>query len=775
MGDPCITCNLPAKNHRIRVRNRSEYYKNYKKENPDKITLYNQNRKRFYDRVAVGIDGEGWTDPETGKHHYSYIAACTATEVLGEIHSPYGLRTSEIFDWLLSLKQPDGSLFVGFSIGYDITKWFENLPESTNYLLNHMEYRKGKFGTRPVRWDKFRIDRMSTRFTLRDEDNHKITIWDLFKFFGKAFVESLKDWNIGDQTVWDHIQAMKDKRGNFSQIGSEEQEYCKSECMLLASMCETLITAHKEAGIKLAQYYGPGSTASAMLKTMNAKAETAIIPEVMRECAEKAFFGGRFEISRAGPISGVYSYDIASAYPFAMTQLPCLKHGKWELVKKPTIQELENAVAACIHYRLPRYDNLRAIDIPDTSLVKGYVDISGQACTSEAWGPFPYRTSDGNILFPVVSEGGWLWKDEFFIGLKNFPNVTWKEAWILKQSCDCERPFANQIADYYNKRLEWGKEGRGIALKLGINSCYGKRAQRVGSAPYHCIVSAGMITSKCRAMLLEGVCLASNRWDIISLATDGIQATCELDLVIPPFTGTEETANRITRNNAEKPEGAKDRNKKVYPLGAWEKKDDGQTRNQHIIRPGMRFVPNSSKISDTAARGLGVRTLHQNREIVQEQWDGNICSIGGRDKPRSKSGPMTDVYIQQPTIFMGCKSSIRASTGARAALQLVRAGKATLSEIQDALYGAFDRDKNYGKWLKPEPRVVSYKSLPKRPMHEPGTYRLMPWVLDRASGESVAYGKAAVSALVKEKRELEDLEAEQPDRDQFPTPGEDGA
>ena len=60
-------------------------------------------------------------------------------------------------------------------------------------------------------------------------------------------------------------------------------------------------------------------------------------------------------------------------------------------------------------------------------------------------------------------------------------------------------------------------------------------------------------------------------------------------------------------------------------------------------------------------------------------------------------------------------------------------------------------------------------------MHEPGTYRLMPWVLDRASGESVAYGKAAVSALVKEKRELEDLEAEQPDRDQFPTPGEDGA
>ena len=33
--------------------------------------------------------------------------------------------------------------------------------------------------------------------------------------------------------------------------------------------------------------------------------------------------------------------------------------------------------------------------------------------TYAAWGPVPFRLADGNILFPVASEGGWRWKDEY--------------------------------------------------------------------------------------------------------------------------------------------------------------------------------------------------------------------------------------------------------------------------------------------------------------------------------------------------------------------------
>ena len=740
---PVCSCGLPAQNHRIRVRNRTEEKREYYKDHKNRFIEYRKKRQRnhphVYTRIAIGLDGEGWTDA-SGKHHYSYIAACTKDECLGELYDSNGLSTSAIFEWLLRLKQPEGAIFVGFALGYDITKWIEDMPESCLYLLNHSEYRQGKFRSRPVRWRQFKVNRMSTQFAVADEEGRKITVWDFFKFFGKSFVKSLEDWKIGTPEIRESIQSMKDKRGSFEGIHQQEQDYCKSECMLLAQLAETLIAAHKDAGIKLAQYYGPGSTASAMLKAMGAKEQTAVIPDSMRDAAEKAFFGGRFEISRAGPVNGVYSYDIASAYPFAMTQLPCLRHGRWEWVKNPKIREIEDAPAACIRYKLPMHDKLKIIELPESSMVKAYVDIEGKACENEAWGPFPYRVSDGNILFPVVSEGGWVWKDEFLVGLQNFPNVVLREAWILRQSCDCGLPFAQKMAGYYNQRLEWGKEGKGIALKLGVNACYGKRAQRVGSAPFHCVVSAGMITAKCRAMLLLGIALSEDRWKIISVATDGIQATCKLNLPIPPFTGTEEVAKA----------------KGKYPLGAWECKEDGKPQNQHIIRPGMRFVPESEKQSDTAARGLGVRTLHNSKNLILDAW---------------KRSPMGDVYIQQPTMFMGCKVSVRANQRARDALTLVRMGKATISDIADEVYGGFERDKNYGNWIKPEPRAVSYTSLPKRPMHD-GSYRLLPCALNSASGESVAYGKAATSALAREAEQLKTLVSEQPDQDAFPTLGE---
>ena len=40
------------------------------------------------------------------------------------------------------------------------------------------------------------------------------------------------------------------------------------------------------------------------------------------------------------------------------------------------------------------------------------------------------------------------------------------------------------LSEYYETRLQWGKEARGIVLKLGMNSVYGKLAQSVGSHRY---------------------------------------------------------------------------------------------------------------------------------------------------------------------------------------------------------------------------------------------------------------------------------------------------
>lgn len=798
-GDPCVKCGLPLSVHRV-TRSREEYYARYRADNSgviaDRRATYQRTPKskairRAWrrlnpsERIILGIDGEGWTDSVTGEHHYSYLCASTSEgrywEVEGESDLPghegdtayrRGLKSEAIFDFLLAL--PQQCLVVGFSLGYDTTKWIENMPPMSIHFLNHPELRPGKWGPRGIWWSRYRINRVSTKFSLEliskriledqsaIESTRRVVVWDLFRFFGKAFVPALKDWKTGSPEELEAIQSMKDQRGNFQGIDEREKLYCRSECRLMAQMAETLVQAHDDADLKLRTYYGPGSTASIMLGKMHAKENTAKIPDEMQRIVDMCFFGGRFEHSWVGPVQKLWSYDIASAYPFATTQIPCLRHGEWRLVRRPTVDQLRSASAAAVHWRLPMCDGIRIVDQSLGEKLQRAVKVKGRAA-NRAWGPFPFRLEDGNILFPVVAKGGWVWKQEYLAALDSgvFPNVECSEAWIWYPSCDCPPPFASAISDYYCLRLEWGKDGKGLVVKLGLNSWYGKRAQRIGHPPFQCITTAGIITSTCRGMLLTAAGHASNAWTITGFATDSIQSTEPLTLPKPPYTGTEEKAR-------EKGKGA---------LGDWTC-DQKTGEDTFLIRPGMRFKINCSKCSKTvrecacsdcpkckksaiecmcdsktAARGIGVRTLHNNRAKVLDAWDEVPCS---------------DITIQQPPVFWGSKSCIRPTTETRETLELLKLGKLDMKHVLDAMAGGFVRDEKYGRWLTPDPRKLSYSPFPKRPrmIDAPGTSarRMLTWALDDSQGESLPYGVTDVSEIVRELQELKMLESEQPDQ-----------
>lgn len=719
-GDPCSKCGLPQSRHRKRNRG---------KERAAYMRAWHEAKKKGEIHI-IAIDGEGYTD-DNGNHRYTYMAAASANELVSEVENPRGLRTVEVFEFLLDL--PKEALKTGFSLGYDITKWIEDMPNGAIYQLNHPESRPGPKGPLAVHWRQYFINRVSSRFSVREgypKGSHKgdrspqprnAVIWDLFKFFGKAFVKALEDWKVGNTEELAAIQDMKDKRGVFKGISEAEKAYCRSECRFMAEMADKLLTAHVDADLKLKNYYGPGSTASIMLDRMGAKEQIAIVPAEMQHAVDCAYAGGRFEHSCVGPFydkkKNAYGADIASAYPYAMTQMPCLLHGKWELItnKKVLQRKIERAPAACVHYRLLSYDNLRFQPIemhPEDTFQQ--VAAVGQPCY-EPWGPFPYRCTDGNILFPVVSPGGWVWQDEFLAGQKHFPNVEATEAWILNQRCSCGNPFFYKIAQYYNLRLEWGKEGKGIVVKLGMNSCYGKRAQRAGKGPYRCLVSAGIITSFTRAMLIEAIFRASDPWNVGSLATDGVMAREELDLPKPLATGTHDQAKKYGKS----------------PLGKWETKP--VLGGVHLIRPGLRFPlsltdDDKTIMANVAARGLGTRVLFKNRQIMMEEWDEN---------------PMRDVRIQQPDLFMGAKSSI--------------------VQHKD---GDYERHDKYGKWETPEPRKVSYASIPKRPtcLGPDEGFRLTTWALSSGMAESAPYTRTQQSALARHAADMKTLEWEQPDQ-----------
>lgn len=675
-----------------RHRSRADYFRAYNAERGRRASK----AETSGERLVIGIDGEGYT-LKNGSHRYVYMAAASPHGTVSELRNPKGLSAEQVFAWLLTL--PRKALLVGFSLGYDRTKWVESWPDERVWRLMRPEERKAEDGQpMPVEHNGYRVNLVSTRMTVkRVEDGEHRAVWDVWKFFQSSFVSAMTKWDVGAESERAFIAKQKDRRGAFRGIGKREERYCQDECRLLAMLTEKLLLAHEEAGLKLRSYYGPGSTAASLLAEMGAERQKAHVPKGMALAVACAYFGGRFECSRVGPqvptelitlpdgrrVPGFFAYDIASAYPYATTQLPCLdaRHGKWVRRKNGRLKD-RHSIATLVRF-----------------------EVRPSKRANPAWGPLPHRTPSGDILFPLESAGGWAWVGEFKAARKLHPGVTALETWTWKPTCTCGPPFAERVRELFELRKEWGKSAKGMVLKLALNSLYGKSAQRQGSGRFRCMVRAGLITSLTRAKLLHAVSLAKDPWDILELATDSVLSRTPL-----PGLGAVQ---------------------KSPALGDWEEKPwEG---GAFLMRPGVRFpILPDAEAASTAARGVGMKTIHKNRARIVRLWE---------------KAPMESVTLATPSFFHGAKLSVRAGWG---------------EVTDDGRDPKWTRAPEYGRWTE-ETRTLSYKPTPKRAAVNPD-YSLEPHRLPRSKGcESVPYGVAGRSVIGDELEAMRELEEEQPE------------
>jgi hypothetical protein len=520
------------------------------------------------DRRIIGIDGEGLG---RGPHRYVYLAACeapTAASLTAETpaRAPQAwdvtarkgrrLTTVQALDMILSL--PDRALIVGFAFaGYDVTKILTDLPDAALWSLMHPDTRRrvidGKEICVSVKWGAYRLNLQNRTLTVRKGPRRR-SVHDVFKFFQCSFVKALTDWGVATDAELAHMRGMKDRRARFSDRQLPTiAAYCRQECVYLARLFRKLLDAHAQAGIALGRYDGPGSSAKVLLRKMGVLKHRGEIPAAMDHAVSCAYFGGRFEHARAGAVAGkIYSYDLASAYPYAATALPCLAHGRWRLVERPTARQLDGAAAACVRW-------------------------TGGATHDAPWGALPVRSDEGTIVFPLAGAGGWAWGNEFRAA-QRYGNFRAVAAWLL-DGCDCPPPFA-ALADTYRARVQLGKDGAGRAFKMASNSCYGVLCQSVGKAPFRCLVWAGMITSDTRAELLR--MMLPDPASVIMLATDGLYARHRLPMRAPRDTGTGDLP---------------------VPLGAWEQKT-ASADGVFLVRPGIYFPTGAQTADHVKARGI---------------------------------------------------------------------------------------------------------------------------------------------------------------------------
>lgn len=698
-------------------------------------------------RRAIAIDGEGVTLPESGEHVYRYMAACRSDgKVLGELYDEAGILTLDALDFLAGLPKvdEDGVPYLGifgYGLGYDITKFLEGLSSRNLYNLFHADQAEGR-----VKTGKYRLSMLGKCLDVVDrkapKGEKKTLVWDLLKGFQSTFVKALKAWEVGSKRQHDRIEEMKKKRGQFVRESYESVTgYCKEECALLAELVEKYVRAHAEAGIDLrAKYHGAGSTSDAFLTLMNAlgKRCTREVEDddldafgATKSAFSRAFFGGRAEISRLGIVKGpVSTADIASAYPHALFDLPCVWHGKWKRVEGRGVgRAIQTASLACVHHRMTldrdhygqdsrrirkrplrerggrkkkkEWKDLAEIDkLPgERAAVMGiYGDVA-----ELPWGPLPYRTEAGSIVFPAAHPGGWAWTPEYQMAKKHFDGVGATEAWVLRSECQCDRPYRD-IGMYYLRRLEWGGS-KGKVLKLGMNGCYGKFAQVIGRNPkYSCRVVAGQITATTRSRMVEGIVTCPDPWSVIYAATDGLIATSELD---PPDPPPNETFEGATAKG------------KAW-LGSWEVEHHGESL--FIVQPGFYFSLEPKGKART--RGTPLEVIDEYRAQIIEQWKNDPTT-----KPRG---------LPKQDVFHGAKSSIRPPTS------------------KDTKYR---RKPSYGTWSK-EDRKINYVVNPKRSdLLDLGdeSFRLLTWWLAPDQAESAEYKKDPSFAKV------DDFKDDQPD------------
>jgi hypothetical protein len=438
-------------------------------------------------------------------------------------------------------------------------------------------------------------DRKKGRWSHRAVKGSTRAIYDTQGFYQCSFLKAIELWAIGPEHHAG-IAAMKNDRSKFTGLTRKVRDYCAIECRLLAKMMEAFRVQCIATGMVPATWNGAGKIASALLKkhgAMTNKRLLEITPPAVLDLAHAGYYGGRFETTWVGRLPPTWEHDIGSAYPAGMVELPCLEHGRWIETPPEMFDTLDGLFIARVGYRHP-----------PTQFLCG----------------LPHRSKKGRLSWPRCGNGVY-WSPEIRSAQRLGARVAFKGGWRFEPACDC-RAYGF-IGELYELRRQIGKSVRGIPIKLGLNSMYGKKAQRIGKPTFANPIEAGLITAITRAKINDAIVAAGDPRRVVMIATDAVYTV-------------------------EGPIGGLDMGE---GLGQWETK---QFPSLFIVRPGLYWPPNrSGNVTDARklkTRGLSPKFFQPLIPTFEAAWDRWIKD------PDPATVPIVPVPIET---FVGVRLAMR--------------------------------------------------------------------------------------------------------------------
>ncbi|MCV0372452.1 MAG: DNA polymerase [Nitrosarchaeum sp.] len=336
--------------------------------------------------------------------------------------------------------------------------------------------------------------------------HHSAVFFDIAQYYHESLSNAYQS-NIGKLPDW--YTNIKKQRSHFTRKCSEKypakiRKYCIQDCIYTKELAEHWIKVFRDAFDFYPQrFISSGYLAEKVL--INNKIQIPLFGEIpfkINEFAWRSYFGARFEILKRGFIGTAHLYDINSAYPYVLANIPDITKGKWRKSKK---------IIPHAHLGFFKIQ----CDIPDCKYIP----------------PFPFRTNR-MLIFPSGKFVTYCTLAE----LKACNNPKYYKILESFQYTDENPiyPYKDFIESIYQKRLEFKQNGNPLQLPLKIilNSIYGKTAQRVGNRIGNLFspVISSTITGTTRAMLYDFVEKYGIENDVVSFATDSILTTKKLNI-----------------------------------------------------------------------------------------------------------------------------------------------------------------------------------------------------------------------------------------------------
>ena len=228
---------------------------------------------------------------------------------------------STFFNQLASM----GKKFVTYNLDYDVSGLLALLPDRIWRKL---------FVEKEVSSDRYWMRYLPKKMWVVRADKFRFEIYDIWTFFQCSLEDALKKF--GSPFRKYHLPQKLLRNLSPAQYRANKAKvdrYAIQDAKATQWLVDELVKNLEAIGLKPTCLYSVGHFAKQYL--VKNKISFGKLSRRYEEFARKCYYGARIEVLRRGTWKRVYGYDIRSAYPYALSQLPDFSKSHYFYSKQP--------------------------------------------------------------------------------------------------------------------------------------------------------------------------------------------------------------------------------------------------------------------------------------------------------------------------------------------------------------------------------------------------------------------------------------------------------